>query len=130
MGLEDLRKLLKETDNRYGILSDLETLIPYNINIGNLEDLIREFLSDEEKANIIKEEIIKGFKPYVKMEIIKSIKNNDIKLKQFRDKDAMAGLREYDIVEIVSTLENDEKLQFLKSLGQDYQSPQITENYL
>ena len=130
MNIEDLRKLLKETDNRYGILSDLETLIPYNITIANLEDLIEEFLTDEEIANILKEDIIKGFKPYVKKELIKRIKNDDIKLKLFNNSDAMSKLKEYDIVEIVSTLENDKRLQFLRFLGEDYQGPQISENYL
>ena len=130
MNIEDLRKLLKETDNKYSILSDLETLIPYNITIGNLEDLIEEFLTDEEIANILKEDIIKGFKPFVKKELIKRIKKDDIKLKIFNDKDAMLGLKDYDITEIVSTLENDKKLQFLKTLEKDYQGPQISENYL
>ena len=130
MGLEDLRKLLKETDNRYGILSDLETLIPYNINIGNLEELIGEFLTDEEKVNILKEDIIKGFKPNVKREVIKRIKNDEIKLKLFNDKDAMSGLKDYDVIEIIETLENDKKLQWLKTIGQDYQGPQISENDL
>ena len=63
----------------------------------------------------------------MKRNIVKSIGNNDIKLELLRDKDAMSDMQEYDVEEIVATLDDDKKVEFLKLLGEDYQGPQLSE---
>lgn len=131
MDIKDLEKLLETTDDKYAVLSNKSNLMSYKLTLGDLKNLLGKFLSDEEKINIIKEDIIRGLeagsRTYMKRNIVKSIGNNDIKLKLLRDRYAMSDMQEYDIKEIVDTLDDDKKIEFLKLLGEDYQGPQLSE---
>lgn len=127
MNKEDLRKLLETSNDRYNILKDLKKLIPYNINLKDLRNFIIEFLTDEEKVNILDVDYIKLLDPNLTKNIIKSIKNNDIKLRTFEKQDIMSRLEDYEIVDIVETLDDIRKVQLLKGLGEIYKDIQISE---
>lgn len=47
MAKEELREFLKSSDDKFNVLSDVETVKPYHITIKELLELIDEFLDDE-----------------------------------------------------------------------------------
>ena len=71
MDAQDLRKLIESSTNKFSIFEDRSTLVQYNFSIQELIDLISDFLSDEQKAQLFELEHFKKLSSNIKVHIIK-----------------------------------------------------------
>lgn len=65
MGIDELRKLLKETEDKLSIFIDADKLNEYDINSMELQSLLQEFLSDDEKIELLDYPIYLGMEDIV-----------------------------------------------------------------
>lgn len=113
MNAKDLRKLLEETDNKLDIFSNTETLNQYDLTFKDLCDLIKDFLSDEEKLKLFDYPHFQKFTPTVKKEIIGSISDENIRLKILYDDNIMQSFDSNVIHEMIIQSSDAVKLAIL-----------------
>ena len=99
----------------------------YNLIGEELDRIIEIYLTDEEKAKLFEFEHFKNLYPYRIKNIIKLIKDDELKLKLLKDDALMSGMSEFDIVDIVKLLEDDNKMQVLKD--ENYRKKYNIEEY-
>ena len=80
MNIEELRKLLENSNDKFNILSNSNILSQYNIKDDELLDLIKDFLTDEQKLKLLYDlDISLGIKPFYLMHITCSL-DDDYKM--------------------------------------------------
>ena len=52
MSVQDFRKVLENTSDKFSVISSKESIISYNVTISEYLDLIKEYLSDKEKLKL------------------------------------------------------------------------------
>ena len=52
MNTQDLRKILEESKNKFNIFADRSVLAQYSLTVTDLLQLVKDFLSDEEKGQL------------------------------------------------------------------------------
>ena len=75
MNAKDLRRLLEKSDNKLNIFANTEILYNCDIDIVELFELVKEFLTDEEKLKLFDYQYFEGTESL----IIGSISNENIK---------------------------------------------------
>lgn len=106
MNARDLRKLLEQTENKLSIFSNREKLSEYEYNAIELYNLINDFLSDEEKVQLMMNtNLIKGLKLKNSQigKIIKSIKEEEYKKQLLNVYELPNNIK----ANIISTYKND-----------------------
>lgn len=109
MNTQDLRKLLEKTDDKSSIFASSEILNQYDFNMTEFFDLVKEFLSDEEKLKLLNYSHFQGTESW----IIGSITDEDIKMQILSNNSIMSNFENDQIVDIIKGLTDDRKLQIL-----------------
>ncbi len=113
MDCQDLRKLLEETDNRFSVFASRQILNQYDLNVTEFIDLINDFLSDAEKANLLSMPHFQQLGPNIKVGIIKLISDEGILLQTLNEDGAMVGIPSYYIIDIIKNMSDASKTQLL-----------------
>lgn len=110
MNAKDLRRLLEKSDNKLNIFANTEILYNCDIDIVELFELVKEFLTDEEKLKLFDYQYFEGTESL----IIGSISNENIKLEIIYNYDFMSKFENYVIVNSIKSLSDDGKKQILQ----------------
>lgn len=101
MAKEELKEVLKNSNDKFKILSDIDTIKPYKITFGELFELIDEFLDDEQKIALLS--VNYAQKPIIKRNIIMLIKDESKKLEVIFNKELTNGLETTDFINIIQS---------------------------
>ena len=113
--MEELKKLLEESSDKFSIFEDKSTLLKYKITVGNLLYLIGEFLDDTQKAKVIELELFSKFTPRTKFQIVELISDDNIKLKILENSDYLLEVESYQITEMVGSMGEAYRIEILKN---------------
>ena len=110
MNAQDLKRLLEKSDNKLDIFANTEILYNCDIDIVELFELVKEFLSDEEKLKLFDYQFFEGTESW----IIGSISNENIKLEIIYNYNFMSKFKNYAIVDSIKSLSDNRKKQILQ----------------
>ena len=113
MAKEELRKFLESSNDKFKVLSDVETVKPYQITIKELLELIDEFLDDEQKIALLS--VNYAQKPMIKRNIVMLIKNESKILDVIFNKELTNGLETNDFINIIQAQNSNCILQILNN---------------
>ena len=113
MNAEDLRKLLEKTEDKLSIFASLETLKKYKFNVGELMDLISDFLSDEEKLKLFDYSHFVQFNGFIKSSIIKLVSDENIIIQMLNNDNITKGCTHEEILDIIENTGDRVKQQLL-----------------
>lgn len=113
MNVQDLRKLLEQTDDKLSIFASPETLNKYEFNAKEFFDLISDFLSDEEKLRLFDYSHFTQLEGWMKNAIICLISDEDILLQMMNNDKIMNGIEHYYIVDMMKKMGDIAKQQLL-----------------
>ncbi len=113
MYVKDFRELLEKTENKLSIFASAEILNKYEINKQECINLISEYLRDEEKLQLFNYSHFRQFENWAKIEIIKTISNENILLQIIKDDNITNGFESYEIMEIIKKVNDRGKQQIL-----------------
>lgn len=113
MDVQDLRKLLEKSDDKLKILDD-ETLNKYSGSIFDLAELLRDFLSDEEKLKLFDYPLFQFFVERDAIRtIISMVANERIELQMLTNDKFIESMGFIDKSIYVSCMSDNGKIQFL-----------------
>ncbi len=113
MNAQDLRNLLEKTDNKLDVFSNMETLRQYSFNIGELFDLITDFLTDKEKQELLNYPYIQRQDIGVKLGIVGLISDSSIKTDIFVNDSMTDELSNYQVADFIKKLDDESKTTIL-----------------
>ena len=113
MNAQDLRELLEKTDDKLSIFASRETLSKCEINVKELLELIRDFLTDEEKLKLFDYSHFMQFPESIRHGIIGLVSDEDIRLQMMSNDNIMDGLASYQIAGIMRKMSDYGKKQLL-----------------
>ncbi len=108
MSEKELRELLNTSENKKDILSDTSKLNKYNLNIKQYNDIVVEYLNDNEKLDILNLDFVKG-NPAIKTSIAKSIEDSNIIKGLLEDDVFTQGVSTLNMFEIINKLDSSAK---------------------
>ncbi len=114
MKVQDLRKLLEETEDKLTIFVSLETLKKYSFSNGDLLNLINEFLTDEEKLKLFDYSHFQRLDEWIKSSILKQISDPNMQVQMLYNDNTRNALSTYQIIDIIKNLGDNEKTQILQ----------------
>lgn len=116
MNAQEFRKIIEDSEDKLNVFLSREILSECDISYQELINLVKEFLTDEEKAKLFETEV--GEKIYLpkKLQIIEIISNDNIKLELLEKSEIVSDLKSYEIMSIVNSLGDDAKVQILHNL--------------
>ena len=113
MNAQDLRSVLENSSDKFNILTDETVLSQYTLKVRELVELIDDFLSDEQKAQLFACDYYTKKSAFIRSEIIMTISDDKIKfdlLKKFE----MGSETNIDyVLSIMNSLSQDGKIQLL-----------------
>lgn len=92
MNAQELRSLLEKTDNKFSILASFEIISKSKIKLSEFYELIRDFLSDEEKLRLFDYSHFRQFGGNIKKNIISLVSDENIILQMINDDDIVNGI--------------------------------------
>lgn len=113
MNAQDLKELLKQTDNKLSIFGNIETFKEYSINAKELFDLISEFLSDEEKLKLFEYSHFRQFEAWIRSGIIGLVSDQKVILQMISNEDITNGFERYQIIDNIKKIGDSGKKQLL-----------------
>lgn len=113
MNTQDLRKILEESKNKFNIFADRSVLAQYSLTVTDLLQLVKDFLSDEEKGQLFELEHFKKLPSHVRCRILQEISNSEIKLAILENASAVSDLENYHILALIQSLDSNSKLKIL-----------------
>ena len=113
MNTQDLRKILEESKNKFNIFADRSVLAQYSLTVADLLQLVKDFLSDEEKGQLFELEHFKKLPSHVRCRILQEISNSEIKLAILENASAVSDLENYHILALIQSLDSNSKLKIL-----------------
>ncbi len=126
MNAQDLRKLLQQTSNKLSIFASSEILSKCKCDEQELLNLIKDFLSDEEKMRLFNYSHFKNFDGSIKGNIIGLVSDEYILLQMLCNDSIMEGVESNQIVDIIKKIGDSGKQRLLND--QDFiQKYQIDE---
>lgn len=112
MKVQDLRDLLASTQDKLSVFEDKTNLNNCDdLSNTNLLNLIADFLDDEQKANLFSIEHFKGLNDSLKFKITQLISDNNVKLGLLKDPKFVSGFEDYQIKNLVESLDDHGKLE-------------------
>ena len=78
MDAEDLRRILENSSNQLNVFADKDFFNKFDMTVDDFLDIIKEFLSDEEKLKLFEFEHFLKLKDEYKMRIIELISDEDV----------------------------------------------------
>ena len=112
MGVEELDKLVEESDDKFAILTNVEILRQYNLLMKDVHYLYNKYLSDEEKEKIIE---LPDFNDKIKKRTFSIITNESIILKLLNNKDFIEKIDKYSIENAISKLTEKNIIEILSN---------------
>lgn len=122
-GVRDLEELIEKSTNKLSIFIDKNTFSQYSITYGDLVYLISQFLNDEEIAKAFDTRFYNDLPTGTRYSIIELISDSKIKLKLLENDKILANMYSYQIINIIKSLDDADKIQvlnmsdFLKQYG-------------
>lgn len=116
MGAQEFKKLLEKSNDKFSLFSDSDLFSKYRFEVFELIEILKEFLSDEEKAKLFELNHFRQLSSSIKIQIIKCILNDNIKLNLLRDTEFMAEFEKSEVIYIIFTLNDKNKLQILSNV--------------
>ena len=113
MKVNELRELLKNTDDKFSVFADVEVIRTLDITIKEICDVIDEFLTDEQKVELLELPHFKKTKPSFKGLIGIKIKSDESKMRLLNDDEFLNDMPGYYIEDIIMSLNEDNKLKIL-----------------
>lgn len=117
MDREEFRQLLKETDDKLSILGNVEILRQCKMNLGELYDLIKIFLTDREVSKLLEYKHFQKWPSYKRKELILMISDSEILLKMLQDEEKMEGFKSWDLESFIEKLNDSDKEKLLNTPG-------------
>lgn len=117
MDREEFRQLLKETDDKLSILGNVEILRQCKMNLGELYDLIKIFLTDREISKLLEYKHFQKWPSYKRKELILMISDSEILLKMLQDEEKMEGFKSWDLESFIEKLNDSDKEKLLDTPG-------------
>ena len=114
LGIKELRELLDSTGDKLSIFLDKNILNQYDMLVSEFIDLVKDFLSDEQKEQLLEIGHIKKLSGYIKKSIINTIIDDNIKMNLIKNDEIVLGLDEWQVKEVVESLGEDGKIQVLQ----------------
>ena len=115
MNAQELRSLLEKTDNKFSILASFEIISKSKIKLSEFYELIRDFLSDEEKLRLFDYSHFRQFGGNIKKNIISLVSDENIILQMINDDDIINGITNQQIVDIIKSIGDFKKQQLLNN---------------
>ncbi len=109
MDANDLRICLQNSDNKLAVFSNPKLFEEYRLTVNDLCQILSDFFTDAEKATVLMHPKIKGLRGNLKMSILNTISDNNIKAKVLLDKDFSNDFYSSDIVNLCSSMDNNTK---------------------
>ena len=98
MGAQEFKKLLEKSNDKFSLFSDSDLFSKYRFEVFELIETLKEFLSDEEKAKLFELNHFRQLSSSIKIQIIKCILNDNIKLNLLRDTEFMAEFEKSEVI--------------------------------
>ena len=117
MDREEFRQLLKETDDKLSILGNVEILRQCKMNLGELYDLIKIFLTDRDISKLLEYKHFQKWPSYKRKELILMISDSEILLKMLQDEEKMEGFKSWDLESFIEKLNDSDKEKLLNTPG-------------
>lgn len=117
MDREEFRQLLKETDDKLSILGNVEILRQCKMNLGELYDLIKIFLTDRDISKLLEYKHFQKWPSYKRKELILMISDSEILLKMLQDEEKMQGFKSWDLESFIEKLNDSDKEKLLNTPG-------------
>lgn len=115
MSIQDLRKKLLDTDDKFSIFKDEEILDKYNIKYNELVEIANEFLDGRQKIEVLKLSFIfMAMDIKYRAELISDI-DDDIKFDMLKDEEFMELYSPSSIAFIITQMSNDLKVRILNN---------------
>ena len=114
MGIQDLTELLQNTEDKLSVFQNKYKLNQYDISIAEFLYLVKDFLSDEQKAELLEAEHIKKLSAHIKKSIIDFVEDDKIKLDLIKNDELVSDIDKWQILELVKTLGDNEKTKLLQ----------------
>ena len=110
----EFKELLEKSDDKVSLFADFDTLKRYMSTIKEMYYYIENYLTDEEKFNLIKNpNFISMHSVYVRTNILESFKDEDFILKSLYDEEILKGASSYDVANIIGKLGIENKIKIL-----------------
>ncbi len=113
MNAQDLRNLLEQSNDKFSILANRETLKNYEIRVNEFLSLIKDFLNDDEKFKLFSYPHYLQFKSHIKRGIINTVSDENIKFKMLTDDNITKDFSNFEIVDIIETMSDTKKQALL-----------------
>ena len=114
MGIKELRKLLKKSDDKFSIFTDENIFNKYPCRIQEILDLLKDFFSDAEILKLLEFPPFQNFDTTDRLAIMTIITDSEVMLQMLRNDNFMEGVQNYQIVDLIQTrLNDDDKKQIL-----------------
>lgn len=117
MDREEFRQLLEETDDKLSIFGNVEILRQCKMNLGELYDLIKIFLTDREISKLLEYKHFQKWTSYRRRELILMISDSEILLKMLQDEEKMEGFKSWDLESFIEKLNDSDKEKLLNTPG-------------
>lgn len=120
MNLNNLRKLLikrilKKSSDKFSIFIDKRKLSKYDLNEAEIIDLINEFLSDEQKAELFNFDYYKNASLYMRKRIVETVSSSNIRADLIQKSNIVLELESYESDKIIASLEDNDKIKILNN---------------
>ncbi len=114
MGIEELRKLLKKSNNKFSIFNDENIFNKYVCTIQEVLDLLKDFFSNAEILKLFEFPPFQNLKTINRLAIMTIITDSEVMLKMLKNDIIMREIEDYQIVDLIQTkLSDDCKKQIL-----------------
>ena len=113
MNAQDLRNLLEQSNDKFSILADRETLKNYEIRVNEFLGLIKDFLNDDEKLKLFNYPNYLQFKNPIKCGIINTVSDENIKFQMLTNDNITKDFSSFQIVDIIETMSDTKKQALL-----------------
>lgn len=117
MDREEFRQLLKETDDKLSILGNVEILRQCKMNLEELYDLIKIFLTDREISKLLEYKHFQKWPSYRRKELILMISDSEILLEMLQNEEKMEGFKSWDLESFIEKLNDSDKEKLLNTPG-------------
>lgn len=104
INLENIRELLETAEDKVAVLLDVKTLAVLLWDEGAFVDLCNTYLSDEEKAKLLRTKNVGWLSTYLKTEILIGVADEKLKLALLENYDVISGMSNPQIGSVLATM--------------------------
>lgn len=113
MDSNDLKQLLEETEDKLSIFGNVEILKQLNINLGELYNVIRAYLSDDEISKLLEYAHFQKWDTIRRKKIILMISDSKVMLDVLQDEEKIKDFKSWDLKDFIKKLDDSDKEKLL-----------------